>query len=158
MGHPVFMLVGPIGAGKSTLFKALFGHEADVRKTQALEFESGGIDTPGEYFSHPRLYHALIHTSSNVDTLVYVHPCDEPEFRMPSGLLNVYAGKDIISVITKTDLPDADPDAIETMLRNNGFTGRIFRVSRDPKSVEPLKTYLLGDTPATDVTVRSATT
>lgn len=152
-----FMLIGPVAAGKSTLFKGLFGQGGEVRKTQAVEFEGSGIDTPGEYFSHPRLYHALINTSSDVETLVYVHPADDPEFRLPPGLLNVYAGKRLVSVITKTDLPGADPDAIEAMLRNNGFEGPFFRTSsRDPHSLDPIKAYLLGDTPAQEATARSA--
>ena len=157
MGEPAFMLIGPIGAGKSTLFKALFDREEDVRKTQTVEFDSGGIDTPGEYFSHPRLYHALISTSSNVPTLVYVHPCDEPEHRLPPGLLNVYEGKRLVGAITKTDLPDAKPEHIENMLRDNGFNGPIFRTSsRDRQSIESLRAYLLGGSPAPDASVRSA--
>ena len=158
MDTPVFMLVGPIEAGKSTLFKALFGLEEEVRKTQAMEFEIGGIDTPGEFFSHPRLYHALIHTSSDVDTLVYVHPGNETEFRLPPGLLEVYDKKNVVGVITKTDLPDADPDAVEAMLRENGFKGPVFRVSsHEPCSTERLKNYLLGGAPAPENNVRSAT-
>jgi len=138
------MLIGPIGAGKSTLFKALCDHEEDVRKTQTVEFENGGIDTPGEYFSHPRLYHALITTFSNVDTLVYVHPCNEPEHRLPPGLFSIYEGKRLVGAITKTDLPDGKPDQIEDMLRGNGFSGPIFRTSsRDQQSIERLKAYLL---------------
>ena len=151
--QPAFMLIGPIEAGKSTLFKALFEREEDVRKTQAVEFETGGIDTPGEYFSHPRLYHALINTSSEVDTLVYVHPCNELECRLPPGLLNIYSGKRLVGVITKTDLPDAKPDYIEHLLRENGFSGPIFRVSnQDPQSIEHLKTFLLGEISALDKT------
>ncbi len=144
------MLMGPVGAGKSTLFKVLFGLEEEVRKTQSMEYETGGIDTPGEFFSHPRLYHALINTSGEVETIVYVHPANEAEFRLPPGLLDVYEKKNLVGVITKTDLPDADPDRIEAMLRANGFTGPIFRVSsHDPGSMERLQHYLLGDVPAT---------
>ena len=155
MDQPAFMLIGPIGAGKSTLFKALFGREGEARKTQAVEFDSGCVDTPGEYFSHPRLYHALISTSCNVGTLVYVHPCNEPEHRLPPGLLNVYEGKRVIGAITKTDLPDAEPDRIEAMLRGNGFDGPIFRTSsRDLRSMEPLRACLLQEraTPAPQCT------
>ena len=144
MNQAAFVLIGPVGGGKSTLFKALFDREEEVRKTQAVEFEDGGIDTPGEYFSHPRLYHALISTSSNVSTLVYVHPCNEPEHRLPPGLLTVYEGKRLVGAITKTDLPDARPDHIEDMLRGNGFNGPIFRTSsRDRQSIEDLRAYLM---------------
>jgi ethanolamine utilization protein EutP len=156
MNSSAFILVGPIGAGKTTLFKALFGSEEAVRKTQVVEFENGGIDTPGEYFSHPRLYHALLSTFSDVNTLVYVHPSNEPEHRLPPGLLRVYEGKRLAGVITKTDLPDAKPDQIEDMLRGNGFIGPIFRISsRDRHSIEGLKTYLLDGLSSPDISVRS---
>ena len=57
------IFVGAVGAGKTTLFNALQGDYSLARKTQAIEFNNeGDIDTPGEYFSHPRLYHALINT------------------------------------------------------------------------------------------------
>ena len=44
------------------------------------------IDTPGEYFSHPRWYHALITTLQDVDMLIYVHGANDPESRLPAGL------------------------------------------------------------------------
>lgn len=142
--HPSFILIGPIEAGKSTLFSALLGQEEAVRKTQAVEFSAdSAIDTPGEFFSHPRLYHALITTASDVDTLVYVHPCTELESRMPPGFLEIYNDKDIIAVMTKTDIEGVNPEAIAVMLRETGIKGKIFRVSNlDPASIEPLKEYL----------------
>lgn len=143
---PSFMLLGAVEAGKSTLFNMLFGKNERVRKTQAIEFESCGIDTPGEFFSHPRLYHALINTSSDVDTLVYVHACDSEECRLPPGLLSVYSGKRLVGVITKTDLPDCDAERAEQLLRSKGFSGPIFRISvRDPEGVEALRRYLFSD-------------
>ncbi|SSK67956.1 ethanolamine utilization protein EutP [Klebsiella pneumoniae] len=67
-------IVGAVGTGKTTLFNALQGNYSLARKTQALEFnDRGDIDTPGEYFSHSRWYHALITTLQDVDTLIYVH-------------------------------------------------------------------------------------
>lgn len=139
-----FMLIGPIEAGKSTLFKALFGRQEEVRKTQAVDFEHENIDTPGEYFSHPRLYHALINTASNIDTLVYVHPANVFDCRIPPGLFNVYKDKKLLGVISKTDLPDADPDRVEELLNENGISPPVFRVSvEDPESIENLKSYLL---------------
>ncbi|WP_434778427.1 EutP/PduV family microcompartment system protein [Neisseria sp. Ec49-e6-T10] len=142
---PSFMLIGPIEAGKSTLFKALLDREGDVRKTQAVEYGGEvGVDTPGEYFSHPRLYHALINTASDIDTIVYVHPCNELQCRLPPGLLDIYGDKNLVTVITKTDLENVDPDQIEEMLRSNGVKGKIFRVSNtDPSSIDELRNYLL---------------
>lgn len=143
-----FMLIGQIGAGKTTLLNALLGkpvHEA--RKTQAIEFdESGAMDTPGEYFSHPRLYHALITSAADVDRLVYVHPANDAVCRLPPGFLDIYAQKTIDAVITKTDLPDADVDHVKQVLCTAGLTGSIFSVSwSDKQALGRLRSHLLGD-------------
>ncbi len=141
-----FVFVGSVAAGKTTLFNALIGRKGEALKTQAMEFEEGIVDTPGEFFSHPRLYHALINTVAEAETVVYVHACDEREYRMPPGLLQVNADKDVIGVVTKIDLPEADPEGVERMLRENGFRGRIFKVSVHlPATLEPLRSYLYGE-------------
>lgn len=141
-----FMLAGPIGAGKTTLFNILFDRSGDAYKTQAIEYEADiGLDTPGEFFSHPRLYHALINTASDVGTLIYVQAADDFECRMPPGLLGIYRDKPLIGVITKTDVKGADPDKVEALMRTHGITGRIFRVSaRQPGTVLPLRRLLTG--------------
>lgn len=140
-----FMLIGEIEAGKTTLINALFGKDEVARKTQAIEYEGNGMDTPGEYFSHPRLYSALLCSAQTMSTLVYVHPADRHTCRLPPGLLDVYAGKSVIGVITKTDLPEAQPDEVEALLRAHGIHGQIFRVSpEDPAALQALKEVLLG--------------
>lgn len=109
--------VGAVGAGKTTLFNALRGNYSLARKTQAVEFnDHGDIDTPGEYFSHPRWYHALITTLQDVDTLIYVHAVNDKESRLPAGLLDVGTRKRHIAVISKTDMPDADVAATRQLL------------------------------------------
>ncbi|CCI76140.1 unnamed protein product [Klebsiella pneumoniae subsp. rhinoscleromatis SB3432] len=106
-------IVGAVGAGKTTLFNALQGNYSLARKTQALEFnDRGDIDTPGEYFSHPRWYHALITTLQDVDTLIYVHAANDTESRLPPGLLDIGSRKHLIVAISKTDLPDANVAAV----------------------------------------------
>ncbi|STU64042.1 ethanolamine utilization protein EutP [Klebsiella pneumoniae subsp. ozaenae] len=95
-------IVGAVGAGKTTLFNALQGNYSLARKTQALEFnDRGDIDTPGEYFSHPRWYHALITTLQDVDTLIYVHAANDTESRLPPGLLDIGSRKHLIVAISK---------------------------------------------------------
>lgn len=141
-----FMLIGDVGAGKTTLINALFGRCEEARKTQAIEYEGCGMDTPGEYFSHPRLYSALLSSAPDVETLVYVHPADGEQCRLPPGFLEVYAGKRIVGVITKTDLPDARPEATEALLRAHGITGPIYRVSPvEPAALSVLRRLLLGE-------------
>lgn len=142
-----FMLIGEIEAGKTSLLNALFERHETARKTQALEYEGRGLDTPGEYFSHPRYYSALINSASDMSTLVYVHAANRENCRLPPGFLDVYAGKKVIGVITKTDLPDARTDAVEALLRAHGIAGQIFRTSTaDPSSVHALRQVLLGET------------
>jgi len=141
------MLIGEIEAGKTTLLNALFGKDEQARKTQAIEFEGNGMDTPGEYFSHPRLYSALLCSAQDMSTLVYVHPADRLSCRLPPGFLDLYAGQRVIGVITKTDLPDARPDEVEALLRAHGIADPFFRISRDdPAALQALKDVLLGST------------
>jgi ethanolamine utilization protein EutP len=140
-----FMLIGEIGAGKTTLFNHLFGRDEEARKTQVMEFEGdSGIDTPGEYFSHPRMYHALITMAADVERLVYVHPADVFDCRLPYGLLEVYAGKTIDAIVTKMDLPGADLGRVTALLREVGIAGQIFPVaSNDPVAIERIRRHLL---------------
>jgi ethanolamine utilization protein EutP len=140
-----FMLIGQIGAGKTTLFNSLFGKDELARKTQVMEFEgNSGIDTPGEYFSHPRMYHALITMAADVERLVYVHPADVFDCRLPYGLLDVYAGKTIDAIVTKMDLPGADLAQVTQLLRDAGVSGQIFPVSsNDPAAIECIRRHLL---------------
>ena len=126
-------IVGAVGAGKTTLFNALQGNYSLARKTQALEFnDRGDIDTPGEYFSHPRWYHALITTLQDVDTLIYVHAANDTESRLPPGLLDIGSRKHLIVAISKTELLDG-----------MGFQAPVFALNGcDPQSVAPLENYL----------------
>ncbi|MDP3654850.1 MAG: EutP/PduV family microcompartment system protein [Rhodoferax sp.] len=144
---PRFMLIGQIGAGKTTLFNGLFGKDEPARKTQVMEFEGNhGIDTPGEYFSHPRMYHALITMSAEVERLMVVHPADVFDCRLPPGLLDVYAHKSIDAVVTKMDRPCTDLPRVERLLRDAGVHGRIFPVSiHDLLSIATVRSYLLGN-------------
>ncbi len=141
--QPSFVLVGPIGAGKSTLFNALLGRDEDVRKTQAVEYAGRAVDTPGEFFSHPRMYHALLQTLIDTDIIVYVHDGTDGECRLPPGLLDVYRGKRLLGVITKTDLPQCDVTAAQRLLRDHGIDGPIHTVSVScPQSVARLRCEL----------------
>lgn len=144
------VLVGSIGVGKTSLFNALNGHYELATKTQAVTFDQkGGIDTPGEFFSHPRLYSALISTTTEVDIIIYVHAADDMQCRLPEGLLDVYNNKQIITVITKIDLPNVDIAAVKQMLINHGLKEPFFEIcTQNPDSVQTLAKFLASDAPA----------
>ena len=82
-----YVLLGTVGAGKSTLYAALHGIACDeAKKTQAMQYDlDGGVDTPGEFFCHPMYYPALLSTTVDTDVLIYVHPANDPLCRLPAG-------------------------------------------------------------------------
>lgn len=139
-----FVLVGMLSAGKSTLLRTLTDSDKPVFKTQTIEYGDGlGIDTPGEFFSSCYYHSLLVNISSDIDTLVFVHPANVTEAKMPPGLLTVYPDKRFITVITKIDEPDAQTDDVENILRNSGIQDPIFRVNAlDKDSVRQLSEYL----------------
>ena len=66
------MIIGAIGAGKSTLTKALLNKDLRAVKTQALNYEEWIVDTPGEYLENPMFYKNLIATSLEVSHLIFL--------------------------------------------------------------------------------------
>ncbi|WP_447883705.1 EutP/PduV family microcompartment system protein [Serratia fonticola] len=138
------IFVGAIGAGKTTLFNTLQGDYSLARKTQTVEFNDfGDVDTPGEYFSHPRLYHALICSLVDCELLIYVHAANDRQCRIPCGLLDIYPHLQRTAVITKADLPDAEVDYVTAMLVADGFKPPIFVVnSLDADSLTAFKDFL----------------
>lgn len=139
-----FILIGGVGVGKTSLFNMLLGIEDEAMKTQALVYHNEKtVDTPGEYFDSPRLYSAIIQTMSDIDTIIYVHPANSTERKLPQGLFQIYNSKRLVGVISKTDLPDADVDAVEEILRDFGIEGEIFKVSiYSESSIDKLREFL----------------
>ena len=54
------LLVGSIGAGKTTFRQRLQGTPIQYAKTQSIETFGSAIDTPGEYLEVGRYKHALM--------------------------------------------------------------------------------------------------
>ena len=82
-----YVLLGTVGAGKSTLYAALHGIACDeAKKTQAMQYDlDGGVDTPGEFFCHPMYYPALLSTTVDTDfeatkTMLMDHGVSGPFF------------------------------------------------------------------------------
>ncbi|HCP8232333.1 TPA: hypothetical protein OF428_003445 [Escherichia coli] len=83
------------------------------------------------------------HPLQDVDMLIYVHGANDPESRLPAGLLDIGVSKRQIAVISKTDMPDADVAATRKLLLETGFEEPIFELnSHDPQSVQQLVDYL----------------
>lgn len=103
------MIIGAIRAGKSTLTKALLNKELHAVKTQALNYEGWIVDTPGEYLENPMFYKNIIATSMEVSHLIFLQDATRKISNFPP-LFGTGMSKLPIGVVTKTDLPEANPE------------------------------------------------
>jgi ethanolamine utilization protein EutP len=122
------MVVGPAGVGKTSLIYALKKITAAVKKTQAITFIGGAIDTPGEYAQIPRFYSALMVTSLAADVVLLLSDAANPAVAFPPKFAGIFA-KPVVGVVTKIDLPAADPAKAGSRLRQAGVLLPVFPVS-----------------------------
>ncbi|MDO5084061.1 ethanolamine utilization protein EutP [Arachnia propionica] len=104
------LLVGSIGAGKTTFRQRLQGLPIEYAKTQAIETFGSTVDTPGEYLEVGRYKHALMLASYDVDTVVLIQAADNDDTRYPPGFASSF-NREVLGVVTKTGL--ASPAQIE---------------------------------------------
>ena len=121
------MVIGPVGAGKSSLLRALNLGESRLRKTQALTYLGEAIDTPGEMLTLPRYYNALILNSTRARVVLMLMDGDRPA-RLPARLALALKAP-AVGVVNKIDLGDPkNLDRAEAALIGAGVE-KIFRVS-----------------------------
>ncbi len=101
------LLIGGIGAGKTTLKQMLMNEQVSYQKTQMLDFSHVFIDCPGEYLEIPRFYHVLIDTSHQVSEIWALQDATKKRTFYPPKFSKVFR-KPVIGIITKVDLPTAD--------------------------------------------------
>ncbi|WP_307606806.1 EutP/PduV family microcompartment system protein [Paenibacillus sp. V4I9] len=137
------MLIGAVGAGKSTLIKALFGESEPAAKTQSLIYRDWIIDTPGEYSENPLYYRSLIATSHETAAVVLVQDAARNRSYFPPGFEQGFPVL-TIGVVTKIDHPKADIDRAITLLRQSLPEGEIFLTSANStKGIQRLKQRLM---------------
>ena len=95
-----FLLVGSVGAGKTTLRQRIQGADVDYAKTQAIEVHEGIIDTPGEFLESMFYKNALINASWGVDLVILVQAADLRGTRFPPGFSTAF-NREVIGVVTK---------------------------------------------------------
>lgn len=105
------MLIGAIGCGKTTLIQRLTNEELKYNKTQAIEYSSNFIDTPGEYIEHHNMESSLRVTSMNADIVVLLQSVIDKRLVFPAGFCTMF-NKPTLGLITKVDKA-ADPSDIE---------------------------------------------
>lgn len=96
------MLIGAIGCGKTTLIQRLTNEELKYNKTQAIEYSSNFIDTPGEYIEHHNMESSLRVTSMNADIVVLLQSAIDKRLVFPAGFCTMF-NKPTLGLITKVD-------------------------------------------------------
>lgn len=122
------MLVGPVGAGKTSLIASLRQESKAVGKTSCIEFHDGAIDTPGEYAQIPRYYSALLVTAVEAGLILVVQDGGDERPTLPPGFVSMFS-RPVIGVVTKVDLPGADRERAIARLRDAGVREAVFCVS-----------------------------
>lgn len=122
------MLIGAIGAGKTTLTHVLLGKNVQPRKTQSLLYYDWIVDTPGEYTENPLFYKNIMATALEVTHILFIQDATKNNSIFPPGF-STGMNKLIIGVITKCDLMDADIDRAARHLKSAIKTGPILLTS-----------------------------
>jgi ethanolamine utilization protein EutP len=137
------MIIGAVGAGKSTLIKALFGESDPAAKTQSLVYRDWLIDTPGEYSENPLYYRSLMATSHETAAVLLVQDAARDRNYFPPGFEQGFPVL-TIGAVTKIDHPKADIDRAITLLRQSLSEGQIFLTSAESsEGIQELKKRLM---------------
>ncbi|WP_425060116.1 Propanediol utilization protein PduV [Sporomusa carbonis] len=124
----MIMLVGPVGAGKTSLLNALQQNCRKADKTQSICFTDGAIDTPGEYAQIPRFYSALMVTAAEAKVVLIVQDATDFRMALPPGFAAMFS-RPVVGVVTKLDAPGADREKAKLRLMQAGIKEPIFYVS-----------------------------
>jgi ethanolamine utilization protein EutP len=122
------MLVGPVGAGKTSLLHVLQKKLNRVEKTQSIVFCDDAIDTPGEYAQIPRFYSALMVTAMEAAMVVIVQDATDLKVNLPPGFATMFS-RPVIGVVTKIDVPGIDRGKVKERLLEIGVKEPIFFIS-----------------------------
>jgi ethanolamine utilization protein EutP len=121
------MVVGAVGAGKTSWLCALEGAPREARKTQMIDYSGTGIDTPGEYSEMPMFREHLMAAAADADVLVVVQDATCARSCFPPGYFTMFR-QPTIGLVTKIDLPDADVGRATKLLRESGVKDDVFPV------------------------------
>ena len=138
------MFIGTVESGKTTLTQALTEEEIKYKKTQAVDFQSYIIDTPGEYIDNRLYYTALINTSVEADVIALLQDCTRENSIFPPAFNSIFA-KPVIGICTKIDLCNdkKEIERAEDFLKLAGVE-KIFHVSSlKGEGLDELRKYLV---------------
>jgi len=139
------MLIGRTGCGKTTLTQKLMNEEVKYKKTQSVTYKSKIIDTPGEYVENKMFYKSLLVLSADAKVIVLVQSAIDGATLFPPRFSTMFPRKEVIGVVTKTDLENADTEKSKRFLIDAGAT-EIFTIGLDDsEGLEEIKKRLVVD-------------
>ncbi|PWW11570.1 MULTISPECIES: EutP/PduV family microcompartment system protein [Mangrovibacter] len=122
------MLIGPSRCGKTSLLQALEGISLHDQKTQAIEWRSSAIDTPGEYLENRCLYSALMTTACEADVVGLMLNADASQTPYAPRFAQVL-NRPVIGIVSKADLGNASDIARASEWLREAGAGRVFVTS-----------------------------
>ena len=139
------MLIGRTGCGKTTLTQKLMNEEVKYKKTQAVSYKNKIIDTPGEYVENKMYYKSLLVLSADAKMIILVQSAIDGATLFPPKFSTMFPKKEVIGIITKVDLADADIERSKRFLVDAGAT-EIFTIGlNDEEGLEEIKKRLVVD-------------
>ena len=139
------MLIGRTSCGKTTLIQKLMNEEVKYKKTQSVIYKSKIIDTPGEYVENKMFYKSLLVLSADAKIIVLVQSATDGATLFPPKFSTMFSKKEIIGVITKTDLENANIERSKRFLLEAGAT-EVFTIGlNDEEGLEEIKKRLVVD-------------
>ena len=137
------MLIGRTGCGKTTLTQKLMDEEEKYKKTQAVTYKSKIIDTPGEYVENKMYYKSLLVLSSDAKIIILVQSAVDGATLFPPKFSTMFPKKEVIGIITKVDLAEADIERSKRFLVDAGAT-EVFTIGlNDEEGLEVIKKRLV---------------
>lgn len=132
------LLIGGVGAGKTTLRQRLLQEALVYRKTQVLDFKGLFIDCPGEYIQIPTYYRVLIDASHRAQEVWALQDACGKRSPYPPNFAHVFKNT-VIGIITKQDKDTANIELAEKYLKQAGFGNPLYTISaKEGVGMEPL--------------------
>ncbi|NLE97590.1 MAG: ethanolamine utilization protein EutP [Propionibacterium sp.] len=97
------LIVGSVGAGKTTIRQRLLDQPLEDVKTQGIDVIDGVVDTPGEYMHHSSRRGSLQVLGYDAGCILLVLDASSDESRIPPGFASTF-NRRVVGVATKIDL------------------------------------------------------
>lgn len=137
------MLIGRTGCGKTTLTQKLNNEEVKYKKTQAVSYKNRIIDTPGEYVENKMYYKSLLVLSADAKIIVLVQAATDEVTLFPPKFATMFPKKEVIGLVTKTDLENVNVERSKRILLEAGAT-EVFTIGlNDEEGLETIRKRLV---------------